>query len=273
MSTTRYGILTGAAGGLGRALALRLADDGWQLALADRDTDGTAVTLEQMRTRGGDGRVEALDVTDAAAWTDLSTRLRAEWPRLDLLINNAGVAAAGYVGDMPIEDWRWAMEINFLGYVQGVTTFVDWLQANPCGASILNICSTAAFMSPPTMGAYSASKAAVLSFSETLYTELYGTDVSVTVMLPFFFKTALLERGRYSGHAEQEAAEQALRRSTTTAEGVARQAVRAMYRKRLYAATPLREGKLGWWVKRRIPLALLNHIARESRRQINRLQD
>jgi short-subunit dehydrogenase len=128
-------------------------------------------------------------------------------------------------------------------------------------------------MSAPTMGAYSASKAAMLSFSETLYTELHDTDVSVTVMLPYFFQTGFFKSGSFSGETERKAAQQALEGSRMTAQRVASQAVRAMYRKRLYASAPFREGRLAWWIKRRFPLALLDYIAREGRRQLSMIEE
>lgn len=273
VSNTRYGILTGAASGLGRALALRLADEGWHLALVDRDAEGAAETLVRMRTRGGEGRVEPMDVTDADAWSALSKRLRAEWPALDLLVNNAGVAAAGRIGEMPVADWRWVMEINFLGCVQATHVFIDWLKANRNGAAILNVCSASAFMSAPTMGAYSTSKAAMLAFSETLYTELFGSGISVTVLLPYFFKTRLIERGRFGSNAQQQAAEQAVRKSSATVDSVADLALKAMRRKQFYVTTPFRESTLAWRLKRLNPMALLNNVAREGQRRLTTPQD
>ncbi len=127
----RNAIITGAASGLGRAIALRLARDGWNIAVCDiNDARGTAVA-EEVKAAGGDASFEHLDVTDIEQWQQLSQRLRDRWQSLDLLVNNAGVAAGGNVGEAPLDDWRWIIDINLYNGIYGCHTFVDWLKANP----------------------------------------------------------------------------------------------------------------------------------------------
>src|SRR5438105_187649 len=96
--SAKTAIITGAASGLGRALAVRLAQDGWQIAICDIDDAGSQKTLDLVRAAGGTGQVEHLDVTQPAAWEALRSRLQSSWRQLDLLVNNAGVAGAGEVG-------------------------------------------------------------------------------------------------------------------------------------------------------------------------------
>src|SRR5262245_29188940 len=106
---TKRGIITGAGSGLGRALSLRLARDGWYLALVDLKADRAEETLALVRAAGGDGRAEVCDVTQREAWSALRSRLEAAWPHLDLLVNNAGVAVAGEVGTVSLDDWQWVL--------------------------------------------------------------------------------------------------------------------------------------------------------------------
>src|SRR5687768_3344042 len=93
----RYGVITGAASGLGRAIALRLAKDGWRLALADLNCTGCEETKLLVERAGGSARVEQLDVRDEPQWLALRDTLQREWPHCDLIVNNAGVVASGCV--------------------------------------------------------------------------------------------------------------------------------------------------------------------------------
>jgi NADP-dependent 3-hydroxy acid dehydrogenase YdfG len=106
----RTAIVTGAASGLGRALCERLARDGFLIAICDIDLTGAAETLARVEAAGGSGRIEPLDVADPLAWQSLRERLEHDWPHLDLLVNNAGVAVSGDVGRCSLDDWRWINE-------------------------------------------------------------------------------------------------------------------------------------------------------------------
>src|SRR5258706_11963298 len=110
-------IVTGAASGLGRAMAVRLAQDGWHLALADLNDKQSEETLELVRAAGGDGQVEHLDISDREAWASLRRKLESEWPQLDLLVNNAGITGAGEIGDYPLDDWHRVLTTNLYGPV------------------------------------------------------------------------------------------------------------------------------------------------------------
>ena len=101
MNSRKCAIVTGAASGLGRAISLELARHGWRIALADVNEAGSQETLDLVRQAGGEGQVERLDVTDPDAWQALREKLRATWPTLDLLVNNAGVGVGGEVGQLP----------------------------------------------------------------------------------------------------------------------------------------------------------------------------
>lgn len=263
----RSGIVTGSASGLGRALARRLARDGWRLTLVDIDEAGNRETLRLVERAGGAGQCETMDVTDFDQWRALHDRLRAAWPQLDLLINNAGVPGAGDMGQFPIEHWRRIIETNLLSAVYGCHVFVDWLKSNPFRSQIINTASAAAYAAAPAMGAYNVSKAGVLALSETLHAELREHGVGVTVLCPGFFLSNLLERGHFHEQQQRELAFDYMQKSSFTADDVAELAVRAMRRRRLYVIVGARARWL-WRLKRWCPnfyLRLVSMLSRRSR--------
>lgn len=256
----RNALITGAAGGLGRAIAVRLARDGWHVAICDIDAAGSHETLRLVEAAGGSGQVERLDVTAAAEWLALRDRLQANWERLDLLVNNAGVAGAGAVGRFSLEDWRWVLDVNLLGVVHGCHFMVDWLARTP-GGHVVNTASLAAVASAPTMAAYNVSKAAVVSLSETLYAELRPRGVGVTVLCPGFVRTGLHAAARWSSPALRDRAERHFAAAIIDGDDVAEATLRGIRRGRLYVVLPLR-GRLVWWLKRLLPQRFMRVVSR-----------
>lgn len=252
--------MTGAGSGLGRAICLRLARDGWHLALADVDIHGAAETLRLVREAGGDGRVEPLDVTSEEQWTSLKSRLQEDWPQLDLLVNNAGIGASGELGTFSLEQWRRVMDVNLWGVIYGCHCMVDWLKQNPHGAHLINTASFAALATAPSMGGYNVSKAGVLALSETLYGELQPYGIGVTVICPLFFRTNLLKDWPAGSEIERRAAEFYTDQADFTAEDVANAAVRAMQRKQLYVIMG-RKARWYWRMKRLMPRTFLKLIS------------
>jgi NAD(P)-dependent dehydrogenase (short-subunit alcohol dehydrogenase family) len=262
----RSAIVSGAASGLGRALAVRLATDGWRIALADIDTAGSEETLRLVQAAGGAGQVELLDVARLDHWESLRDRLRADWTRLDLLVNNAGVAGYGDVGLFPLEDWHWLLDINLYGAIYGCHTLVDWLKANPHGSHIINTASFAALAPSPSMAAYNVAKAGIVALSETLYAEMQPYGVGVTVICPMFFRTRIDMAARSYNELRSEIIEEGTRNSKLTAESVADTAIRAMRRKQLYAI-PGGQARWYWWMRRLSPRKFLDGIARDVARR------
>jgi NAD(P)-dependent dehydrogenase (short-subunit alcohol dehydrogenase family) len=270
MPTTQpNAIITGAASGLGRALAVQLAADGWHIALADVDRAGSEQTLDLVKAAGGAGRVESLDVTRLDDWSALRDRLRADWPRLDLLVNNAGLGSTGDLGQMPLDEWRRVLDVNLYGAIYGCHTLVDWLKANPNGAHIINVASFAALAPSPSMAAYNVSKAGIVALSETLYGELKPHRVGVTVVCPMYFRTNITASGRFFNKRQGELIRRRTEQSTTTAEDVARAAIRSMRRRELYAI-PGRPARWYWLLRRLSPRGFLDGIARDIARDAAR---
>ena len=257
----RHAVITGGASGLGRALAVRLGRDGWHVAVCDVDDAGGRETVSLVEQAGGTAQAERLDVTVPAEWEALRERLRQAWERIDLLVNNAGVSGAGEVGRFPLDDWRWILDVNLFGVLYGCDAFVDWLAENPHGSHIVNTASMAAVASAPAMGAYSVSKAAVVSLSETLYAELLHRNVGVTVLCPGFVATNLLDAGRWHRPALKATAMAHFAEARITADDVAEATVRAIRRRQLYVVLPLR-GRFFWWLKRLMPQWFMTGVAK-----------
>lgn len=249
---TRYALISGAASGLGRALAVRLARDRWCVAIADIDRAGSEETLRQVEVAGGTGRVESLDVSQFGQWQELVARLRTEWPRLDMLINNAGVGCSGPVGVTPLEDWQWLLGVNLYGVIHGCHACLPWLRQTSGRASLVNISSIAAVLSAPGMATYNVAKAGVLALSETMAGELHGSNVRVTVACPGFFRTRILECGRFQSAIERETAERYTSSAPMNADQIADRIVYTAYRGKLHAFMPARARWI-WYLRRIAP--------------------
>jgi NAD(P)-dependent dehydrogenase (short-subunit alcohol dehydrogenase family) len=248
----RYGIVTGAASGIGRAISIRLARDGWHLALADINRDGAAETQRLVEQTGGTAQFERLDVREEHEWLDLRDRLQTEWPQLDLIVNNAGVVASGEIDKTPIDDWDWLLSINLRGVILGCTTMVPWLKENPRRSYVVNMASIAGLIPGTRMGAYNVAKAGVVALSETLYQEVKQHKIGVTAVCPWFVKTNLLDHGRFADMKEKAAGAMFMENSRVTPEIVADRAVRGMYRGRLLVVVGFRANQL-FWTKRQFP--------------------
>ncbi|HEX6624206.1 MAG TPA: SDR family NAD(P)-dependent oxidoreductase, partial [Pyrinomonadaceae bacterium] len=200
----RTAVITGAAGGIGRAIAVSLARRGCHLALADIDEAGMADTADLVRGDGVRVSRHRLDVADRAAVADLPAQVAAEHAGADLLVNNAGVAVGGTFEQVSEEDFEWLFEINFWGVVRMTRAFLPLLRASG-DARVVNLSSVFGLVAPPEQVAYAASKFAVRGFSEALRHELEGSGVGVTVVHPGGVATSIAEKARVpAGVSEEE---------------------------------------------------------------------
>jgi short-subunit dehydrogenase len=190
--------VTGAASGIGRALAIGLAARGCDLALADLDLGGLQTVANEIRMVH-DRRVtiHRLDVADPDQIQEFSVSAISDFPALSLLINNAGVALLGQFDEFDEAQMAWLMDINFWGVVRGTRAFLRHLQSRP-QAHIVNISSVFGIIAPPGQSAYAASKFAVRGFSESLRHELAmnKSPVRLSVVHPGGVKTNIALKAR-----------------------------------------------------------------------------
>jgi NAD(P)-dependent dehydrogenase (short-subunit alcohol dehydrogenase family) len=191
----RVAVITGAGSGIGRATALSLARRGCYLALADINAAGLAESQAQVLSAGARVSSHRLDVADREAVAALPADILATHGRVDLLVNNAGVALGGNFEQVSEADFDWLFEINFHGVVRMTRAFLPLLRASD-DACIVNISSVFGLISPPGQSAYSASKFAVRGFSNALRLELAGTRVAVSVVHPGGVATAIARNAR-----------------------------------------------------------------------------
>ena len=192
---TRRIVITGAGSGLGRAIALRFAQAGWQVAVTDVDGERAARVLEEIRTAGGDGFSRIADVRDIDDLHALAGQLDTHWAGVDVVVNNAGVGSAGTVIDTSPEDWQWTLDINLMGVVRGCHVLSPLLVRQGHG-HVVNVASFAGIANAPAMAAYNTAKSGVIGLSETLRGELAARGVGVSVVCPSFFRTRLLDTFR-----------------------------------------------------------------------------
>lgn len=193
----RVAVITGASSGIGRATALALGRRGCHLALADMNEPGLIETADMAKAFGVRITCHRLDVADREAVRKLPGAVHASHGRVDLLMNNAGVALGGTFAQISETDFDWLMEINFHGVVRMTRAFLPLLQAGD-DARIVNVSSIYGIVSPPGQSAYSASKFAVRGFSNALRHELQGSRVGVTVVHPGGVATAIARSARVS---------------------------------------------------------------------------
>jgi len=191
--TRPVALITGAGSGLGAAMAGRFAAEGWRVIVTDQHIDRAEKVTAGLA--GTDHAARALNVTDSSQWEALAEFVGAEYGRIDLLVNNAGVATGGMLGETPLEDWEWVLEINLMGVVRGCHHFVGRFRKQGFG-HIVNVASWAGLAAAPGIASYGTAKAAVVSMSEMLRAELAPYGVEVSVLCPAFVKTALTDSMR-----------------------------------------------------------------------------
>jgi NADP-dependent 3-hydroxy acid dehydrogenase YdfG len=200
----KVAVITGAGSGIGRALAVDLAGRGARLALSDVDDAGLAETVDLVTNAGArEVRSDHLDVADRAAFTAYAATVVDHFGRVNLVVNNAGVALAGDLVDLEYDDMDWIMGINFWGVVHGTKEFLPHLIASGEG-HLVNISSLFGLVSMPGQSMYNAAKYAVRGMSEAVREEMLvaGHPVGVTVVHPGGIKTAIARNARYSAQED-----------------------------------------------------------------------
>lgn len=193
----KVGVITGAASGIGRAMALAFAAEGMHVALADIEIDPLEETAELVRAEGATALVVPTDVSDAAAVEHLADRVVSELGSLHLACNNAGVSGGGLTWEVDLDTWNWVLGVNLFGVIHGARSFTPRI-VDSGGGHIVNTASMAGLMSPPGMSPYNVSKHAVVTLSEAMAVELsmVHPEVGVSVLCPGWVRTRIHEADR-----------------------------------------------------------------------------
>jgi NAD(P)-dependent dehydrogenase (short-subunit alcohol dehydrogenase family) len=193
MTNRKAVFITGAASGIGLGTAKRFAKEGWFVGLADINAAGLKAALEAI---GKDnGATYLLDVRDTAAWTDaLSVFAAASGGRLDVLVNNAGVASYGYLEEQSDDEVARQLDINIKGVIAGARAALPYLKKTP-SSQLINVSSCASLFGAPKMSIYCATKFAVRGLSESLEVEFARFGVGVKCIMPWFVDTPILDSG------------------------------------------------------------------------------
>lgn len=244
-------LITGGGSGLGRALCLGFAEMGWKVCVADINDERAEETAELVIKKGGNAITFHCDVAKTSDIQLLADKVLEAWGGIDILINNAGIATAGFMEKISSEQWDRIIDINLKSIITSCRIFIPIL-ATQGGGHIVNVASNAGIACLPEMSCYNVTKAAVISLSETLKSELSPKKIGVTVAAPTFFKTNLMESFQSPDERQKKMAETFFKRSKYSAEDISAHIIRSVFKNRLYVITQL-DGKLVWYLKRLSP--------------------
>jgi NAD(P)-dependent dehydrogenase (short-subunit alcohol dehydrogenase family) len=192
----RVSVITGAASGIGRGLALELAARGSDLALCDVNEAGLAETARMAEAQGSRVTRKVVDVSDRSAVYTFADEVLTDHGRVDAIVNNAGVTVTDTVAEITYDDLEWIMGINFWGVVYGTKAFLPHLLERGDGW-IVNVSSVFGIIAVPSQSAYNATKFAVRGFTESLRQELDGTGVTASCVHPGGIKTNIVRGSRF----------------------------------------------------------------------------
>jgi NAD(P)-dependent dehydrogenase (short-subunit alcohol dehydrogenase family) len=232
-------VVTGAASGIGREVAKAFARRGAQIAAADINEEGLRSLFSELETKGARVYTQLVDIANPPQVADFCSKVYAEMGRVDVLCNNAGVACAGYLEDLSLEDWEWITGINLMGVIYGCHYFYPRMIEQGGGGHILNIASLAGLFPAGGSVPYSTTKFAVVGFSETLRAEAAFHNIGVSAICPSFVMSGIYSSARHrslpAGETLEESAQRAeklLGKRRSTAETVAEAVVKAVEKNR-----------------------------------------
>lgn len=243
--------ITGGASGLGRALAERFARAGFRVLIGDIHEARGAETVDVLRSLGAEANFLHCDVRQESDYLKAADWLDTQWGGVDIVINNAGVAVGGGIGETTEADWEWIVSINLLGVARGCRVFAPRL-ARAGGGHLVNIASMAGLIHPPLMAAYNATKAGVVALSETLDLELASQNVAVSVVCPSFFKTNLSETLRAGSDEAAELSRKLINDSKHSADVIAERVFEGIKARDFHILTHP-ETTAVWYAKRTLP--------------------
>jgi NAD(P)-dependent dehydrogenase (short-subunit alcohol dehydrogenase family) len=194
----RVAVVTGAASGIGRAMAERFAAEGMMVVLSDVEEKSLAAATEAIKAKGAKALAVRTDVSKPAEVDALARKTLDAFGAVHVVCNNAGVASAGNSWEVTLDDWQWVLGVNLWGVIYGVKTFVPIMLSQGSEGHIVNTASMAGLVSGPGMASYNVAKFGVVTLSETLHHELaaIASKVKVSVLCPGWVNTRIADAER-----------------------------------------------------------------------------
>ncbi|MEN8291291.1 SDR family NAD(P)-dependent oxidoreductase [Acinetobacter radioresistens] len=251
-SQNAYAVVTGAGSGIGRSFAYELAKRGGAVICVDLNLAAAQDTVDQIKATGAKAFALQCDVGNAEQVNSVAEQAEQLLGHpVTLLINNAGVGLGGKFDEVPLDDWKWCMQVNLWGVIHGCHAFVPKFKKLGYGA-IINVASAASYTAAPEMSVYNVSKAGVLALSETLSSELKKFKIQVNVVCPTLVPTNIIKNGRIPGQYSKLADHALMNYAFTTSDKVAKLSLDRLDKEQLYT-TPQLDAKLFWLMKRTSP--------------------
>jgi NAD(P)-dependent dehydrogenase (short-subunit alcohol dehydrogenase family) len=188
--------VTGGAGGIGLSMAQAFAHAGMKVMIADIETDTLGAAVESLRKITPDIEGSICDVTDAESVERAAQATFGRFGNVHVVCNNAGVAAGGGIDHVSLDNWRWVIDVNLMGVLHGIRSFLPHIRAHGEGGHIVNTASMAGMQGGLGFSPYGASKFAVVSMSEGLHAQLKPHGIGVSVLCPSYVRTKIGESGR-----------------------------------------------------------------------------
>jgi NAD(P)-dependent dehydrogenase (short-subunit alcohol dehydrogenase family) len=192
----RTAFVTGGASGIGFGLARAMAQAGMNVMLADIEADALEQAVKKLADVGPQIHAIACDVADANSVERAAEATESVFGRIHVVCNNAGVAAGGGIDVISLDNWRWVIDVNLMGVVHGIRSFLPRIRAHGEGGHIVNTASMAGMVSGMGFSPYVATKFAVVAMSEGLSQQLKPLGIGVSVLCPEFVRTRIGESGR-----------------------------------------------------------------------------
>lgn len=242
--------ITGGASGFGLEIAEQLSRDGWRLMICDINEDTLARAEASLTQLGGIIISRAMDVTKLEEIEAAAALIGEEWGGVDMIFNNAGVAGAGAMEELTLDEWNRLINTDLWSVIYGCRTFIPMMKEQG-GGYIVNTASSAGTLSAAQMANYNVAKAGVVSLSETLKVELSAHNIGVTVVCPTVFKTNL-DASMKVGNAFEVNLVQQVQESKVTSATIVEATFRKIDKNKLYVV-PQADARIGWFIKRYFP--------------------
>lgn len=192
----KVAFVTGAASGIGLGIAKAFASSGMKVMMADIEEEPLARAVAAIRESNGAAEGVICDVSDVDAVRAAAAKTIETFGKVHVLVNNAGVGGGGETGSIPLEDWKWIVDVNLMGVVYGCETFVPLIKQHGEGGFIVNTASVAGQAGIAGMGPYNATKFAVVGYTESMNAELAPQGIGVAALCPGWVNTQIMDSRR-----------------------------------------------------------------------------